>query len=103
MQIGEWVHFGYNKSFVSGFITDTKVDTVRVKTVYYMDSISIVYRNDDVETSLSVCCVQSKCIHPDDLPILIDLSLQMNDKEWFNELMYELSLWRSPSEVMGKE
>ncbi|MNC46575.1 hypothetical protein D3C75_955990 [compost metagenome] len=35
----------------------------------------------------------------DDIPALIDLSLDVRDREWFNQWVYELLLWKPAAAI----
>jgi hypothetical protein len=46
----------------------------------------MITREDPVKYSLGLLKPIPETIHPDDLPVLIDMALDHYDREWFEEL-----------------
>ncbi len=91
MKVNDWVNGSYNRQQITGFIMgiDKQHATVYVTTPNYGP---IVVPLDDIWEADST-------IWPDDIPALIDLSLAIRDKEWFQKWVHELSLWKPVEEV----
>ncbi|NWL87566.1 MULTISPECIES: hypothetical protein [unclassified Paenibacillus] len=95
MDLGDWIFTAHNGNKITGFITDMAGDWVDIFVTIpqrygtITRPISEVWTHDDKDVVLS----------PDDIPALIDLSLQIKDEEWFRKWAHELSLWRPASEL----
>ncbi|AMQ66601.1 group-specific protein-like protein [Bacillus phage Shbh1] len=91
---GDWVSVVCKDQKVTGYIEylGETVALVKSTTSHNFGRTLAVYRKDLMEVS--------NIIHVDDLPYLIDLSIAMEDKEWFMELSYELKKWKKAEDVL---
>ncbi|MNW64339.1 hypothetical protein D3C74_426180 [compost metagenome] len=95
MNVGDWVYGVHNGNKITGFIKGITGDLVDIivtiprKYEAITKPVSEVWVHDGKDIVLS----------PDDIPVLIDLSLQIKDEEWLRKWTYELSLWRPATEL----
>ncbi|WP_152397755.1 IDEAL domain-containing protein [Paenibacillus cellulositrophicus] len=88
MTEGDWVFASYRGQKVTGFLLLMRESTVLVQATIPNDLGIIEVSTDRVSwNNNAVICM-------DDLPELIDLSLDWKDKEWFEKWTNELSLWK---------
>lgn len=93
MKLGDWIFTAHNGNKITGFITDFENGKASIHVTIpknygsvQMDISEIYLHNDPV-------------IWMDDIPSLIDLSLQIKDEEWFRKWVHELSIWKPASEL----
>lgn len=92
MRIGDWVHTCHDMNKITGFIIDKDSQDVTIQ-VTIPDGYGVIKMpQDEVWTA-------DDTIWLDDIPALIDLSLQLRDREWFEKWLYELSLWKPIGEL----
>lgn len=72
---------------ITGFLLDVDEDKLTIQVTIPANYGTIVMDSKGVWSS-------DDTIWPDDIPVLIDLSLAMRDRNWFDKWRYELSLWR---------
>ncbi|GIO59819.1 IDEAL domain-containing protein [Paenibacillus cineris] len=88
MTEGDWVFASYRGQKVTGFLLLMRESTVLVQATIPHDLGIIEVSTDRISwNNNAVICM-------DDLPELIDLSLDWKDKEWFEKWTHELSLWK---------
>ncbi|WP_099301892.1 hypothetical protein [Bacillus sp. Marseille-P3800] len=93
VRVSEWVHTVHGDRKVTGFITSVTGSEVTIKvTEPRWCNYLTLDRNKIIEAD------ESKYL--DDIPVLIDLALWTRDKKWFEDLLYEKSLWRAVEDVL---
>jgi hypothetical protein len=94
MNVGDWVHTMHGNNKITGFITNFEDKMVIIFVTIPKDyGVIMVNKNFTLKPNL--------LIHPKDLPSLIDLSLDIKDREWFITLVRELKLWNTPGTIKG--
>ncbi|MEJ9151653.1 hypothetical protein [Bacillus smithii] len=87
VRVGDWVKVCLKDYDVIGFVITTYgYSAVIQKTIYVRDGIIMITREEPVKYSLGLLKPIPETIHPDDLPVLIDMALDHYDQEWFEEL-----------------
>ncbi|WCK56326.1 hypothetical protein PP175_10645 [Aneurinibacillus sp. Ricciae_BoGa-3] len=94
MKVSDWVYTVHNKNKITGFITE-----INNKKATIFVTIPINY--GEIIVSKNIILKSSILLHLDDLPTLIDLSLSIKDKAWFNKLVNERKLWNRPEKIRG--
>lgn len=93
---GDWVHACHNMNKVTGYVVGFHDDGVVVQT-------TIPKGYGVVVLPVSELIPGSEVIWMDDIPTLIDLSLQLRDREWFEKWRYEMSLWKPVGDVLPQQ
>lgn len=89
MNIGDWVHTVCNQEKITGFITEfNTIDIVTILVTGLNNNGEYLKckRNELIESN--------KIIHPDDLASLLDVSLFLHEKEWFEDWYEEKEKWK---------
>lgn len=93
MKLGEWVFTVHEENKITGFVTKINDDQVDI-------FVTIPKGYGSITKPVSkVWDHNETVIWMDDIPALIDLSLQIKDEEWFRKWAHELSLWRPASKL----
>lgn len=99
VEIGDWVGTAYERDKIIGYVIHS--DAARKRC-----TIKVTKSENHGRMQCLIIDYNKICAHKyaglalDDIGSLIDLALQTRDKEWFDELMHEYSLWRPVQEVM---
>jgi hypothetical protein len=93
---GEWVYGIIGMRKMTGYLLEVgeTQSLMRITLPEEDKDLSVIVETRDLIPS-------AYTVHPDDIPNLIDLALSMKDKEWFDQLTHELSLWKSATEYFG--
>lgn len=94
-EIGDWIYSVHEYEKVQGFVLEEvqgrRWVMVRVTTPPHMGVVAIprrlAYKNNEI------------CRGPDELLSLIDLALDLRDREWFEDLTHELSTWKAAENI----
>lgn len=92
MEVSDWVHTCHDMNKITGFVTSIEGEEISVCVTIPANYGMICIDKKDV-------WLADDTIWLDDIPILIDLSLMIRDKEWFGKWRDELALWKSIDEV----
>jgi hypothetical protein len=88
LNIGEWVHTCHNMNKITGYIVGVNANEVTVFATIPKNYGEITLRKSEV-------WLADNTIWMDDIPALIDLSLTLKDKDWFEKWVNEMSLWKT--------
>jgi hypothetical protein len=89
---GEWVEYNYNRELHVGYTTSNQgYNWVEV---------------EETKPLNQLVCVPKSYLHISpfhnyswDTPYVLELAKSMNDKEWENEILQEISVWRSVDDL----
>lgn len=96
MEVSDWVNTSHNMNKITGFITDTDETSITVFVTIPKNYGVLRIRKTDA-------WLAGNTVWYDDIPTMIDLALDLKDKEWFDYWTYELSLWTTPEKVFEKK
>lgn len=92
MKVSDWVNTCHNLNKITGFVTDISADQVTI-------CVTIPKNYGHIMVKREEAWLADDSIWMDDIPTMIDLSLMIRDKEWFQKWIKELSMWKSVEEV----
>lgn len=92
MKLSDWVHTCHNMNKITGYITDVTDEDITICVTIPHNYGTIIMNRNDV-------WLADETIWMDDIPTMIDLSLMIRDREWFQHWLKEMSLWKSIEEV----
>jgi hypothetical protein len=92
MRPSDWIYSVHNNNKITGFITH--MDDLEV-----IVQVTIPSNYGTINLLVESVWLTDEHIWMDDIPTLIDLSLQIRDREWFEKWRHELSLWKPISEI----
>ncbi|KKX52427.1 hypothetical protein [Brevibacillus borstelensis] len=88
MRVSDWVHTCHNMNKITGYITNIFHDRIDI-------CVTIPRGYGNISVNRRDAWLADDTIWMDDIPAMIDLSLMIRDKEWFDHWMKEMSLWKS--------
>lgn len=93
LNIGLWVSWVYDKEIFNGWITETGRNWAEAYEVNLNKTISVPKQ---------LLWISDKpLLAPEDLKDLLQIAISTNDKEWENEILNELNLWRDVDDFLG--
>lgn len=97
IKVGDWVFTSHEGNKITGFVATMPTDRVDIIVTIPKGYEPITMPISDVWTHDNVV------LSPDDIPTLIELSLMLNDEEWFRKWTYELSLWKPVESFISRQ
>lgn len=92
MKVSDWIHTNHNMKKITGFVIDINESRVAIYVTIPKNYGALVMNQNDV-------WLADESIWMDDIPTLIDLSLMIGDREWFEKWTKELSMWKEVEKV----
>jgi uncharacterized protein YkvS len=92
VKVSDWVHTVHNQNKITGFITAINDNKVNV-------FVTIPKEYGEIEVLTNDIIESNNRVWMDDIPSIIDLSIQIRDKEWFEKWTNEMRKWKKVNEV----